>query len=104
MGGLEERLGGKGTIQFETSKPKAKSSFNNSLIDTSVCVLFAVTIGISCIAEFKYSQGSLVLILGLIICGIWMIRARKHDNIPTAPDWYPIIGHFINVFQRWYAL
>eukprot|EP00486_Rosalina_sp_Unknown_P005666 CAMPEP_0201569502 /NCGR_PEP_ID=MMETSP0190_2-20130828/11206_1 /ASSEMBLY_ACC=CAM_ASM_000263 /TAXON_ID=37353 /ORGANISM="Rosalina sp." /LENGTH=483 /DNA_ID=CAMNT_0047991875 /DNA_START=26 /DNA_END=1474 /DNA_ORIENTATION=+ len=97
--GLTERLGGEGKIQWEQTQKKIKE--NNIGYDPPFLHLFILVIILSCITEYYYSSGSSTLILGLLITGIYSIRAKPHDNIPMGDGFIPFFGHSLNVAKHW---
>ena len=99
MSGLAERLGGEGKIQWTTSKKSVKSV--NESFDPPFLYLFIMVVAFSCIAEYFISYGSSTLIFGLIISGLYSIRARPHDNIPMGDGYIPFFGHMLNVAKHW---
>ena len=99
FGGLKERLGGEGKIQWKVEKRDPKVGELSQPLAWYVQLLLAIVLSI--VSEFCYQSGSIVLILGLIVVGLYNFRATEHDNIPSGTGHLPIIGHFLNVVQRW---
>jgi len=100
MSGIAERLGGEGKIQYTTSKPSTKAP--PIPYDPPFLHLCIVVVTISCVLEFTASSGSTVLIIGLLLSGLYSIRAKPHDNIPMGDGYLPFFGHVLNVAKHWH--
>ena len=100
MSGLAERLGGDGKIQYTTSTSSTKPT--PLPYDPPFLHLAIVTVIISCISEVVLSSGSTILVVGLLISGLYSIRARPHDNVPMGSGYLPFFGHILNVAKHWH--
>merc|ERR1712126_165487 len=94
--------GGDGKIQYTTTKMTKSTTPTPLPYDPPFLHLCIVVVILSCISEVLYSYGSMILILGLLLSGLYSIRAKPHDNIPMGPGFIPFFGHVLNVAKHWH--
>ena len=74
--------------------PESRNKQHSWMQVHSIELSFVVTAFVAVLGEYYFGCGTSALIISLIASLLFEVSARRHDNIPMAPCWYPIVGNY----------